>query len=94
MINELCLSSRSIVGGDAEVANSNPTVPTLPRHESLAESAEGFSYCGQSSYVIEHAVQTHDFRDSTFFEYVECKPFPCKTLRNFNTRSANSAPAR
>ena len=76
---------------DAEVEGSNPFAPTILRNQPFGEYVEGLSYCGAKSYVIEDAVQKHDFEDLTFFWHIGGKPFVRKTLRSSKTLLARSA---
>jgi len=61
----------------------NPVAPTILRNEPFGEYVEGLSYCGDESYVIEHAVQKHDFEYLTFFRDIGGKPFVSQTLGKF-----------
>ena len=49
----------------------------------FGENVEGLSHCGDKSYVVETAVQTDDFEDSTFCVVIGRKPFAAKGLRKF-----------
>jgi hypothetical protein len=61
--------------GGQEVAGSNPVAPTIFRNEPFGENVEGLSHYWHKSYVIEGAVQKHDFEDSTLHRIISFIPF-------------------
>ena len=44
--------------------------------EPFGENVEGLSHCGDKSYIVEHAVQTHDFEDPPPRRVICPRPIP------------------
>ena len=67
----------------SKAENSNPVAPTIFRNEPFGEHVEGLSYYRNESCVIEAAVQTDNFKDSSLCRITRLKPFVTKSLRKF-----------
>jgi hypothetical protein len=69
--------------GDGCCLASNPVAPTVFRRKPFGENVEGLFHCGIEIYVIEAAVQKHDFEDSTLGGGINDKPLLSKRLKKF-----------
>ena len=60
-----------------------PSAPLLGNKKPFDQNVEGLSYLTNEGYVVESAVQKHDFQDSTLCRVIRPKPQFTKRLRNF-----------
>ena len=68
---------------DAEVAGSNPVIPTIFRIKPFGHQVEGLSPFRDKRYVVERKVQTQDFEYSSLRTEVRRNPSLPKALRKF-----------